>query len=366
MKNILMATAILTMSLALCTQVQAVGCTFNGAANPNLWNNFDINATGTIVVNQSDPEFKVLKSITTDFPAVTPLFQASCLKGEAPFFYYGSLEFPVGSAGQPKSFFSTGVSGIYYALKVTSRVTTKALDGSNIKVSMIDDAYVHQRFSGFMAPLEENSLVDITPISATLEIVKGSTLVTPLPGTLRSIPALGYVTESNASPETHNFSNRIHLNSSLKIVEGAKCTFGASKDRFITLAKTSRVMFSGIGSTASAKPFDMSVICQTAPTAYESKIKVSYDFVPDSSNMTVLSNTADPTTKASGVGIQLLWDGAADKGPIKSNDIFTIGNNISTQGGTYMANMIAQYYQTESIMTPGLVTGMATVTIHQD
>lgn len=153
-------------------------------------------------------------------------------------------------------------------------------------------------------------------------------------------------------------------------IASSSCELQGDINKVVTLPTVTKSGFSGVGSTQGAQRFDLNILCNGGqnPTGYEEKnlISLSYDYVQDGSNNQVLSNIAPASTKANGVGVQLLWNYNNKNQVIKKGDKLELGTVSSNNTVQYNVPMTAQYYQTATNVTAGTVRAMATVTIEYD
>ncbi len=153
-------------------------------------------------------------------------------------------------------------------------------------------------------------------------------------------------------------------------IASSSCELQGDINKVVTLPTVTKSGFSGVGSTQGAQRFDLNILCNGGqnPTGYEEKnlISLSYDYVQDGSNNQVLSNIAPASTKANGVGVQLLWNYNNKNQVIKKGDKLELGTVSSNNTVQYNVPMTAQYYQTATNVTAGTVRAMSTVTIEYD
>ncbi len=152
-------------------------------------------------------------------------------------------------------------------------------------------------------------------------------------------------------------------------IASSSCEIQGNSNRFITLAPVSKSDFKGIGSTQAEQAFSMTILCNGGanPTDYMEKniISLSYDFTPEANTQNAIKNIAANGSKAEGVSTQLVWDGP-NKQVINNKDKFHLGTVNSNQTIEYQIPMTARYYQSGATVTPGKVTGLATMTIQYD
>lgn len=152
-------------------------------------------------------------------------------------------------------------------------------------------------------------------------------------------------------------------------IASSSCEIQGNTNRFIELAPVTKADFKGVGTTLAEQAFNMTILCNGGenPSGYTEKnlISLSYGFTPEGSAQNVIKNIASDNNKAQGVSTQLLWEGPS-KQVISNNDKFELGSVNSNQTVQYQVPMTARYYQSATNVTPGRVTGLATMTIQYD
>lgn len=111
--------------------------------------------------------------------------------------------------------------------------------------------------------------------------------------------------------------------------------------------------FSGIGSTAGDKAFNVPVTCNAPVSVMMNMTSAAYSSKPNS----VMALTAG-AGNASGIGIQLLYNSS----PVVFDNYFSAGNVVNA-GDTLNVPFTARYYQTASTVVPGTANATATVTM---
>ncbi|MDR2062858.1 MAG: type 1 fimbrial protein [Acinetobacter sp.] len=174
-----------------------------------------------------------------------------------------------------------------------------------------------------------------------------------------------YLTNYASSPilTSHVLANAITIASS-------SCELQGNINKVVQLPTVMKSGFSGVGSTQGEQSFDLNILCNGGknPTGYEEKNQISldFDFPQDGTNNQVMSNTAPNSTKANGVGVQLLWKYQNKNQVIRKGDKLDVGTVNSNQTVQYNIPLSARYYQTATNVTAGTVRAMATVTIQYD
>lgn len=130
-----------------------------------------------------------------------------------------------------------------------------------------------------------------------------------------------------------------------------------SRNVVVQLGKVARNSFTGAGSTAGARPFNIQLNCSSGVAANNS-VYLRMDATPDPSGQQGVIKLAQAANAATGVGIQILD---------KSNAAVRLGEDAlvgPSKDGSYVLPYTARYYQTAPNVTAGPANGMATFTIN--
>lgn len=153
-------------------------------------------------------------------------------------------------------------------------------------------------------------------------------------------------------------------------IASSSCELQGNINKVVQLPTVMKSGFSGVGSTQGEQSFDLNLLCNGGqnPTGYEEKNQISldFDFPQDGTNNQVMANTAPNSTKANGVGVQLMWKYQNNNQVIRKGDKLQVGTVNSNQTVQYNIPLSARYYQTGTNVTAGTVRAMATVTIQYD
>ncbi|UOB51243.1 fimbrial protein [Acinetobacter junii] len=338
MKKILITGALLTTGLGF-TSLANASCTLSFG-----FTTVDISmAVGRVVVRPSDPVGKILRKAT--FPITPNGSTLRCNSSSDRIYADLTQNYPISSLGN--SIYSTNIPGIGI------RLYREAENASNFSG--------YYPYSRNVSPGTTYSLAQgyfVVEIVKTAEQTGSGTLV---PGRYSTY----YVTGNNTRPFLTStvYGNAITIASS-------SCEIQGNINKVVTLPTVTKSGFTGVGSTQGAQTFDMNILCNGGdnPTGYEEKnlISLSFDYVQDGTNNQVMQNTAPASTKANGVGVQLLWNYNNKNQIIKKGDKLELGTVNSNQTLQYNVPMTAQYYQTATNVTAGNVRAMATVTIEYD
>jgi len=179
-----------------------------------------------------------------------------------------------------------------------------------------------------------------------------------------------YLTSHPGRPilTSHVYGNAITIASS-------SCELQGDINKVVQLPTVTKASFTGVGSTQGEQSFDLNILCNGGenPTGYEEKnqISLSFDYQQDGNNNQVMTNIAPNSTKAQGVGVQLLStyqnvDPLSQNKVISKGEKLAIGSVSSNQTVQFNIPLTARYYQTATKVTAGTVRAMATVTIQYD
>ncbi|WP_417211206.1 fimbrial protein [Acinetobacter venetianus] len=338
MKKILITGALFTAGLGFSTVSNAF-CTLSSG-----FSTVDISmAVGRVVVRPSDAVGTILRKAT--FPINPNGSTLRCTSSSDRIYADLTQNYPISSLGN--SIYTTNIPGIGI------RLYREAENATN--------------FSGYYPysrSLTPGTTYNLAQGYFVVEIVKTASQTgsgTLVPGRYSSY----YVTGNASKPFLTStvYGNAITIASS-------SCELQGNINKVVTLPTVTKSGFSGVGSTQGPQSFDLNILCNGGqnPTGYEEKnlISLGFDYIQDGTNNQVLSNTAPASTKANGVGVQLLWNYDNKNQVIKKGDKLEIGTVKSNETIQYNVPMTAQYYQTAANVTAGTVRAMATVTIEYD
>ncbi|WP_431224005.1 fimbrial protein [Serratia sp. L9] len=122
----------------------------------------------------------------------------------------------------------------------------------------------------------------------------------------------------------------------------------------VPLGDTKVSQFKTIGSTSVQNDFNVSMNCDAS-----ARVNVSMSAIANtdvSSNDVIALTGAGATDVASGLGVQILYNG----------DALKLNNNIvlkTSAGGQETFSFIARYYQTKATVTPGKANAVATLNL---
>jgi type 1 fimbria pilin len=133
----------------------------------------------------------------------------------------------------------------------------------------------------------------------------------------------------------------------------------ATKNQTVSLGDVRMNRFSGVGSTAAEKTFNIGVACDVSEHQQGNTVSLILEGTADPSEKPgVLQLSSDADKVAVGVGIQIL-DGKTNT-PVKFGQPVAIGNSAA---GTIDMPFKARYYQTAKDIVPGQADGMVTLTL---
>lgn len=128
--------------------------------------------------------------------------------------------------------------------------------------------------------------------------------------------------------------------------------------------------FRGVGSTQGEQAFDLTLLCNGAeePIGHQGSdsISLNFDYIVAPNTTNVLSNSSPISKRAQGVGVQLKTNYNNQSKIIAKNEKLKLGDLMSNQNIQYSVPLSASYYQTDSVVTPGEVSSIATITIEYE
>ncbi|WP_332605521.1 fimbrial protein [Acinetobacter sp. ESBL14] len=153
-------------------------------------------------------------------------------------------------------------------------------------------------------------------------------------------------------------------------IASSSCEWRGDINKAVQLPTVMKSGFKGVGSTQGEQSFELNILCNGGenPTGYEEKnlISLTFDYQQEGNNTQVLKNLEPNSTKANGVGVQLVWNYQNKNQVIGLGNKLELGTVKSNQTVQYNVPLTARYYQTATNVTAGKVRAMATVTIQYD
>lgn len=304
----------------------------------------DINmAVGAVVVQPSDSVGKVLRKATFPIPS-NPSSTINCASGtlgwvDAVLSKNFQLETTVGP-----SIYKTNIPGIGI------RLYQEVINASN--------------FSGFYPyekQLDGNTTYNLGEGSFVVEIIK--TAAATGNGKLQ--------TGLYSSYHLRSRSDKPILTSTVIgdtiTITSSSCEIQGNANKIVQLPAVNKTGFTGIGSTQGEQAFDLNIKCNGGQNLTVSeKIGLTFDYNAATNTTDVLENSAPQSTRAKGVGTQLVSQYKGSNNVIAKNEKVELGSLTSNANVEYNIPLIARYYQTDSVTTAGTVKSMATVTIEYD
>lgn len=188
-------------------------------------------------------------------------------------------------------------------------------------------------------------------MSVVVELYKsGETTVS---GTIQpqSIGKYNVQMEEDATPQT---LAEIVLSGAVQVT-ALGCTLASSDNLTLDLGSVPSRNFSGIGSTAGAKDFNVNLECDTGTNV---NVTMSGTQNANSTDASVLALTsAGSAGAASGVGVQVLYNNT----PLALNSNIVLGTSVA--GGATTYTFSARYIQTLANITAGSANTIATLNI---
>ncbi|OEC91954.1 fimbrial protein [Acinetobacter sp. YK3] len=343
MKKLLLSSALFTASLGVYGEANAACRLYNYSPN-------DVQmSVGRVVVRPSDEVGKILRKAT--FAITDKGTRADRCDSSDRLIAELNQAYPLSPLGN--SIYTTNIPGIGI------RLYREAENASN--------------FSGYYpytrGGLRYGTRYNLAPGYFVVEIVK----IAAQTGSGALVPG------QYSSYYVQGYANRPFLTSTVLgnaiTIASSSCELQGDINKVVQLPTVTKASFTGVGSTQGEQSFDLNILCNGGqnPTGYEEKnqISLSFDYQQDGNNNQVMANTAPNSTKARGVGVQLLSSyknesPLSDKKIIGKGDRLNVGSVNSNQTIQFNIPLTARYYQTATNVTAGTVRAMATVTIQYD
>lgn len=301
-------------------------------------------SVGRVVVRPSDAVGTILRRAT--FPISSNGSTFNCDNGAVGRIDAVLLQnYPLSPSGN--SIYSTNIEGI--------------------GIRLYREAETNANFSGYYPytrSLERNKNYSLANGYFVVEIIK--TAVNTGSGAL--------VQGKYSSYYIDNYASRPFLTSTVYgnaiTIASSSCELQGNINKIVQLPTVNKAEFNGVGSTHGEQAFDLNILCNGGknPTGYEerNKISLAFDYQSVTNMPNVIRNDAPTSTRAAGVGVQLVSQYKNTAKTISKNEKIELGTVQSNQSIQYNLPMLARYYQTNTAVTPGLVRSVATVTIEYE
>lgn len=150
-------------------------------------------------------------------------------------------------------------------------------------------------------------------------------------------------------------------------IASSSCAIQGANNQTITLPTVTTSQFTGVGSIQAAQPFSFDILCNGGKnnTSFQEKnsISLKFGFTPDPTGNDVIINSAPDSTKARGIGLQIISDYQNTNQAITNGGHVQLGTVSSNDSVQYHVPLHARYYQTEDTVKAGQVRAIATITI---
>lgn len=339
MNNILKKIGFLAMSLFAYSHTNANCILSKGFKTIDI-----IMTVGTIVVRPTDPIGTILQKSTF---AISPNDStATCNRPGDLINAILPLNYPISPIGN--NVFATNIPGIGIRLY---RETSDVSDFTG--------------YYPYSQPLPPNTPYTLSQGYFVMEIIKTAE-ITGSGALVAGRYSSYYVTGQLNRPL---LTTTVISNAPIRIASSS-CEIQNGVDIPIQLPTVTKSGFKAIGSTQGEQNFNLSILCNggenTSGISTSNMISLSFDYTSDSTNNQVINNSAADSTKANGVGVELLWNMNGATTPIQKTIKQNIGIVSSNQTIEYDIPLTARYYQTATNVTAGEVKATATVTIQYD
>lgn len=190
-----------------------------------------------------------------------------------------------------------------------------------------------------------------TGLEVTVVLYKSATTVTS--GTIQPQKIGSYYVQTSEDTSKVSLAD-IQLTGTVQVT-ALGCTLASSDSLTVDLGNVPSRNFSGVGSTAGAKDFNVNLECDAGTNV---NVNMTGKQSADSTDVGVLALTgAGSTGVSSGVGVQVLYNGT----PLALNSDVVLGTSVAGGASTYTFS--ARYIQTLSKITAGTANTIATLNI---
>lgn len=141
----------------------------------------------------------------------------------------------------------------------------------------------------------------------------------------------------------------------ITFVSGTCTVSSTSRNITVPLGDIRIDSFKGVGSTSPDKKFNIDITCSKPAGTYD--IRLRFSGTADTSGAPGVLALRPEAGAASGVGVQMLMDGA----PVELGTDYSLGSAASTDN--ISKAMTARYYQIASVIKPGVANGIATFVV---
>lgn len=167
----------------------------------------------------------------------------------------------------------------------------------------------------------------------------------------------GEIATATFDTDTRPFTSVFIPGNGITVVTPSCTVDAGSKNIVVQLGKVRTNSFSGVGSTAGSRPFDIKLNCSAGVSANNS-VFLRMDATPDPSGQQGVLQVAQGAGAATGVGIQVL---DANSTGVRFGEDALVG---PSKDGSYVVPFTARYFQTAPTMTAGPANGMATFSLN--
>ncbi|WP_369311233.1 fimbrial protein [Providencia rettgeri] len=157
-----------------------------------------------------------------------------------------------------------------------------------------------------------------------------------------------------------------YLNANAITISSASCKVRGEREKNVELSPVNRTQFTGVGSTAGGKDFDITLVCNGGVSVQGyTNISISYDGKEPVgvSNKGVLVNLST-SSPANGIGIQVLERDSQRE--LQFNTKYGLGRLHDNQEKDITLNYTARYYQYEKKISAGEVHSQMVFNINYD
>lgn len=153
-------------------------------------------------------------------------------------------------------------------------------------------------------------------------------------------------------------------------IASSSCELLGEVNKTVQLPTVNKTGFTGVGSTQGAQEFYLNFVCNGGENLTSDQqstaISLNFDYEPADNTTNILANNAPESIRSGGVGVELKTNYNNSGSRVERNENLELGDVQSNQNRQFNVPFIASYYQTESVVTPGDVSSLATVTVEYE
>ncbi len=163
---------------------------------------------------------------------------------------------------------------------------------------------------------------------------------------------------------TKAYIRGLYVSSGLAVVSSTCKVEGSSRNIVVDFGSVPRTDFSGVGSRAASRDFDVTLACQgTSYANVQSSVGIRIDATQDASKLSGVLAISKEADSAKGIGIELVRRNGTAEQAVSFGSVIALGRTAPT-GNVLTLPLRARYIQTQAgQVTAGKASGVATFTV---